>query len=90
MTDYAEYMRELAEGDRHYFCPSCGEESWACGCPADLNTQDLMHCQKCNGQWWRAYGDLSTVCLHRNCRRPGSIVLTAAKYPPNRDVGVRA
>jgi len=62
--------------------PKCGGSADACGCPADLNTQDLMRCLGCGGQWWRAHGDTSTTCLHRECRKSVSVVVKPAKYAP--------
>ncbi|WP_262059702.1 hypothetical protein [Streptomyces sp. STR69] len=62
--------------------PKCGGTADACGCPADHNTQDKMRCPDCKGEWWRAHGDKSTVCLHPECRQEGSVVVRAAKYPP--------
>jgi len=60
----------------------CGGTADACGCPADHNTQDKMRCPRCNGEWWRAHGDASTVCLHPECRQEGSVVVRAAAYAP--------
>jgi hypothetical protein len=60
--------------------PKCGGTADACGCPFDHNTQDLMRCPHCNGQWWRSHGDTSTACLHGGCRRDGSVVLRGAVY----------
>lgn len=63
------------------FC-TCGGPADACGCPADINTQDLMFCPHCAGQWRRRHGDTSTRCLHPHCRRDGSTVARRASYAP--------
>lgn len=65
--------------------PKCGGAANACACPADHNTQDLMRCCTCGGQWWRSHGDTSTTCVHPQCRQDGSVVVRAAKYPPAYD-----
>lgn len=70
--------------DPSEYCKTCGEPG-ACGCPADLSTQDKMICPHCNGQWWRQWGDSSTWCLHPSCRKEGSVVKTPAAYAPRYD-----
>ncbi|GHA01241.1 hypothetical protein ACFOOM_12305 [Streptomyces echinoruber] len=65
--------------------PKCGGAAGACGCPADHNTQDLMRCPHCGGQWWRAHSAPSTTCLHTQCGRDGSVVVRPARYAPTHD-----
>ncbi len=67
----------------HHYCPFCGASDAFCGCPDDPNTSDRMKCPHCGGLWSRDYGDTSTTCLHRSCRKDGSVVEQPAKYPPS-------
>ncbi|MET9952364.1 hypothetical protein ABZ135_12555 [Streptomyces sp. NPDC006339] len=66
------------------FCTNalCGGARDACGCPHDINTQALMACPSCGGEWWREHGGTSTRCLHRACGKEGSVVRRAPLYAP--------
>lgn len=65
--------------------PKCGGAADACGCPADLNTQDRMRCLHCGGSWWREHGVSSTRCPHPGCQQEASVVERPAKYAPSFD-----
>lgn len=70
------------------YCPKCGHDTPGCGCDIDVNTMSLMQCPALHHgtdkhhQWWRAHGETSTICLHRGCARPHSVVIREPKYAP--------
>lgn len=64
------------------YCGGCGDESWHCGCPFDLNTNDKVKCADadCGAQWWVGWGEPDRPC--HGCGGTRSVILVRAKYAP--------
>jgi hypothetical protein len=79
--DFCEYDGDY-DDDQRLYCAGCGLDWPGCGCPQDMNTNALMRCADCGGEWWRAYHDTSTRCLHPGCEGTNSTVIREPQYAP--------